>query len=95
MRKSLASPIQPEWRVYRESIVLRDGQRGWKHLPIAAEFNLWTVADEQGRHNGNGVRGILFHNHPAESIAYRVRLIHYLEGRGGQVGCGTSQLERK
>ena len=37
----------------------------------------------------------LFHNHPAESIAYCVGLIYDLEGRSGQVRRGTSQLGKK
>ena len=39
-----------------------------------------------------GERHVLFHNHPAKSVAYCVGLICNLEGRGGQVGGGTSQL---
>lgn len=37
---------------------------------------------------------MLFHNHPAKSVAYCMGLVRDLEGRGGQVGCGTSQLGR-
>lgn len=41
-----------------------------------------------------GGRGqcVLLHDHPAESVAYCVGFVCDLEGRSGQVGCGTSQL---
>ena len=70
--------------------------KGRRYLPVATEFNLWTAAGKQTRHSGNWrQRQILFHNHPTECVAYCVRLIRNLEGRGGQVGCGTSQLWKR
>ena len=85
MRKLLDHPIQVEWWVrHCSDIVLRGRQRGGGYLPVTTEFNLRTTAGEQARYNETKRHShILLHYHPAESIAYCMRLICNLEGRGG------------
>jgi len=74
----------------------RTKTKGRCYSPVATEFNFWTAAGEQSRRNETyRQRRVLLHNHPAESVAYCMRLICNLESRGGQVRCGTSQLRRK
>lgn len=87
---------QIEWGPAAKTLSYETDKGANGYLPIAAEFNFWTVTSEQVGHNGACIqRHRLFHNHPAESIAYCVRLVCNLEGRGGQVRCGTSQLREK